>query len=53
MKKKFMVLVFFLIIGIVTGCSKNENKSEKADISLKVVPVPNNSNSLLNMLIRK
>ena len=33
MKKKFMVLVFFLIIGIVTGCSKNENKSEKADIS--------------------
>ena len=33
MKKKFMVLVFFLIIGIVTGCSKNENKSEKSDIS--------------------
>ena len=33
MKKKFMVLVFFLMISIVTGCSKNENKSEKADIS--------------------
>ena len=33
MKKKFMVLVFFLMISVVTGCSKNENKSEKADIS--------------------
>ena len=28
MKKKFMVLVFFLMISVVTGC-----KSEKADIS--------------------
>ena len=33
MKKKFMVFVFFLMISVVTGCSKNENKSEKADIS--------------------
>lgn len=33
MKKKFMVLVFFLMISVVTGCSKNENKSEKADVS--------------------